>query len=437
MKKYCFVFAIIITLIIITFSFSENIWKGEINIIDRITTIINPDKPINLIPTVKLQKVWEVGGEDPGFIFNNISTIDIDENGRVYVVDIMESDVKVFSSSGEYLFPVGNKGQGPGEFENPRNLSILPNQQIVVIDKNYLNRFNIFNHDGEFINSFYLTLGESKNKNISLKERLLSKERIAFSKHFFNNQLILFSESVEKMKYNVHSIWIYDINDKKGRKITSRKKIERRKTEDRELDDRMSLNMQWCFDKNKNIYLIDDIYDYKITVYDTTGKIIRIISREFKLPLKTDSEYKKDLKESEEYVKWYSNLAGKKFTWKASKEKSIIFNLYIITRSMFCDDQNRLWILTNEPSIPKENNGIFSWIIKKKSGESIEKSTKFAFDVFTPDGRFLMKIPFDAEQPRCFVYKNGFLYFAALKEDGFPWLFKYEIVEKTESEKRK
>jgi hypothetical protein len=437
MKKYSFIFATIITLIIITYSFSENIWNGKIKTIDGITTIINPDKPINLIPTVKLQKIWEVGGEDPGFIFNNISTIDIDENGRVYVVDKLESDVKVFSSSGEYLFPIGNKGQGPGEFQNPRNLLLLQNQQIAVIDKNYLNRFNIFNHDGEFINSFYLTLGESKNKNISEREKLLSKEKITFSKHFCNNQLMLFSESVEKMKYNVHSIWIYDINDKKGKKIAFRKKIEGRKTQERVLYDRMSLNMQWCFDKDKNIYLIDDIYDYKITVYDTTGKIIRIISREFKLPLKTDSEYKKDLKESEEYVNWYSNLAGKKFTWKASKEKSIIFNLYIITRSMFCDAQNRLWILTNEPSIPKENTGIFSWISKKKSSESIEKSTRFTFDVFTPNGKFLMKIPFDAEQPRCFVYKNGFIYFAALKEDGFPWLFKNEIVENTKPEKRK
>lgn len=437
MKKYSFIFATIIILIIITYSFSENIWNGKIKAINGITTIINPVKPINLIPTVKLKKVWEVGGEDPGFILNHISTIDIAENGRVYVVDKLESDVKVFSSSGEFLFPIGDKGQGPGEFENPRNLSILPNQQIVVVDKNYLNLIILFTHEGEFINSFYLTLCESKNKNISQREKLLSKERITFCKHFFNNQLVLFSESVEKMKFNVHSIWIYDINKKKGRKITSRKKIERRKTQERELDDRMSLNMQWCFDKNKNIYLIDDIYDYKIIVYDTTGKIIRIITREFKLPLKTDSEYKKDLNKSEEYIKWYNNLAGKKFIWKASKEKSIIFNLYIITRSMFCDDQNRLWILTNEPSIPKENNGIFSWINKNKSGESIEKSTRFTFDVFAPGGKFLMKIPFDAEQPRCFVHKNGFIYFAALKEDGFPWLFKYEIVENTKSEKRK
>ena len=74
---------------------------------------------------------------------------------------------------------------------------------------------------------------------------------------------------------------------------------------------------------------------------------------------------------------------------------------------MFWDKQARLWVLTNESlQASNSDNGIIN--------------AMYSFDIFDRNGKYFMKIPFDAIQPRCFVYKNGYLYFAALKDDGFP-----------------
>ena len=96
---------------------------------------------------------------------------------------------------------------------------------------------------------------------------------------------------------------------------------------------------------------------------------------------------------------------------------------------MFCDDKNNLWVLTNESYPSKKSKGIFSTLFKKESNKLNEKPTRFTFDVFNSDGKFLMKVPFDGNQPRCFVHKRCHIYFADLGVDGFPWLYKYKICE--------
>lgn len=419
MNKHNFFPSVIVLFLITAFSlsYSDNIRKGKVKVLENIPNVLNPKTPIHSSPLLILEKVWETGGENPGFFFNNVQDIKLDKSGGIYVVDIIESDVKVFSSSGEYLLSFGKAGQGPGEFESPRCLCYLPDQQLMVIDQAYLNRFSFFHPDGKFIHSRHEKVNPNRSENNYTNERdyILSAERITFCDNFSQNRLILFTESVEKMMIDVYSIWLYDFVNETADKITFRKKLNMFKSQEKIINDRMSLKMQWCHDHKGNIYILEDIYEYSIQIYDTLGHVKRTIKRDFKLPLKTKKEYDSELKRKKDDIDHYNKLSGKKFKWKELKEKSIIYNPFIITRSMFCDKRNYLWVLTNEPV---------------KSSKAKNLSTRFSFDIFDPDGKYLMKIPFDAEQPRCFIYKDEYLYYAALKKDSFPWLFKYRIVVK-------
>jgi hypothetical protein len=163
-------------------------------------------------------------------------------------------------------------------------------------------------------------------------------------------------------------------------------------------------------------------------VYDTTGKQHRTITREYTLPKKTSTEYKKDVKRSREETLQLQAL-GKDIQVTTLKEKPIIYNPHLLTRSLFVDSQNRLWVLTNEPYPPEPPESLLGSLFGGDSDQNDEPRSRFSFDLFSSEGEYLMKIPFDAIQPRCFTYKDGSLYFAALKEDGFPWLFRYAIVE--------
>ncbi len=417
MNSCRFYLVIILFLISVINLFSQNGWNGKIEDYNGIPLIVNSDKPIYVNPTIKLNKQWEVGGEYPGFIFNNITAIDVDDSSRVYVTDVLEKNVKVFSSSGVLLFTFGRQGQGPGEFQSPRCLTILPNNLVLVIDiggGSIIPFFKFFSIKGDYIEGYRDNLVKNEfgsNHKIIDRTEILAMPRIYYSQLFNDNSLILYTENRINLKYKANSLWMYDFKAHYAKRIIHRKRIYPEFSGKKSLNDKMFINTQWCNDKNGNIYFIDDIYNYKIDVYDSNGNKLRTISRDFEFPQKSDDEYDKDRKEAEKYTERKRRI-GKKITYNALKYHSIIFNLYPCSRSMFCDDKNQLWVLTNES---------FS---KAKTSKN---KYRFSFDVFDYNGQYLQKLPFDANEPRCFVYKNGFLHFVDYKEDGFPWLIKYQI----------
>ena len=399
---------------------------------ENIPAIHNPVEPEYTTPTITLTKVWEVGGEDPGFIFNNIHDINVGPAGRIYVLDVLETDVKVFSPDGRYLFKFGRRGQGPGEFQGPYGFSVLPqSNRILIIDQLWMKRFNYFDAQGHFLQSFRDTLRE---QNLLPHDNSLnsptSKSIIRYCSLFGANSLILFVIQTEDQKYRVRELWRYDIGSKKKLLLVKIKDPSPIFLNDKQTFERLESEPQYCADDSSdNIYFIKDVYKYDIQVYDSSGQMIRTIGREYTLPEKTAAEYQADRKRHQEDVQQMRNL-GRNIQIETLRQKSVVYGPHIITRSLFTDGQHRLWVLTNEPYPPHQSQSLVEQVLglfRHKANSSKTPHTRYSFDVFSPQGKYLMKIPFDAIQPRCFRYKDGFLYFAALKEDGFPWLFKYRI----------
>jgi len=48
------------------------------------------------------------------------AVVDADEAGKVYVLDRKAGQIKVFDPQGNFLRAIGRRGQGPGEFQEPR-----------------------------------------------------------------------------------------------------------------------------------------------------------------------------------------------------------------------------------------------------------------------------------------------------------------------------
>lgn len=78
-----------------------------------------------------------VGGpseERPEFVFGDVRGIAIHPDGRIVVADALDHDVRVFSASGSFLFVIGRRGAGPGEFEGPCCLTFSHDGQLWVKD---------------------------------------------------------------------------------------------------------------------------------------------------------------------------------------------------------------------------------------------------------------------------------------------------------------
>ena len=105
---------------------------------------------------VRLEELWRVG-EDDEVVFGAIGSVVLDGDGQVYVADMQAKAISVFSPDGEFLRNLGREGEGPGEFQEPRSLVLMPNGNVGVIYEQPPRVICFRPSDGEFVEDFHLT----------------------------------------------------------------------------------------------------------------------------------------------------------------------------------------------------------------------------------------------------------------------------------------
>ena len=103
------------------------------------------DRPL----TADFPEVYRVGGLDaePWAQFTGSGPMGFDGSGNLYVLDRAASQVIVVDRNGELVRTVGRQGEGPGEFQRPRDLVVWRDGTFVVPDAGH-DAFQIFGKDG-------------------------------------------------------------------------------------------------------------------------------------------------------------------------------------------------------------------------------------------------------------------------------------------------
>lgn len=92
-------------------------------------------RPSGSLAHLRLEEVLSIGsmsGEHDAF--GRVTAIALDSRGRILVADETGPHFKVFEPSGGYLATVGRRGEGPGEFSAPWNISAGPGDSVFVWD---------------------------------------------------------------------------------------------------------------------------------------------------------------------------------------------------------------------------------------------------------------------------------------------------------------
>jgi hypothetical protein len=73
-----------------------------------------------------------IGGEDadPPYSFGNVSSLALGADGRIYVADSQDEQIRVYSDAGKFLFAIGRKGSGPGEFSGLASIAFAPDGSL-------------------------------------------------------------------------------------------------------------------------------------------------------------------------------------------------------------------------------------------------------------------------------------------------------------------
>jgi tripartite motif-containing protein 71 len=89
----------------------------------------------------------------PGGTFLAPGDLDIDSQGKLYVLDQLNNRIQVFNERGMFLWELGREGDLVGEFNRPADLSVDSEGFIYVADTGN-NRVQIFDNQGYFLLAF-------------------------------------------------------------------------------------------------------------------------------------------------------------------------------------------------------------------------------------------------------------------------------------------
>lgn len=78
--------------------------------------------------------VREIARSRVDTLFQQVTGLDVDSRGRVYVGDWYAARVAVFDSAANLVGTVGRRGLGPGEFRSIRGVQVLPGDSVLVYD---------------------------------------------------------------------------------------------------------------------------------------------------------------------------------------------------------------------------------------------------------------------------------------------------------------
>lgn len=104
------------------------------------------------LPRWALEREITIGSlDDPAQSLTATENLVVDEDGRIYVGQRMEKEVKVFSPEGELLHTIGRGGEGPGEFSRPGKVGWLGD--TLWVSESRFPKVSFFQKDGTFVRS--------------------------------------------------------------------------------------------------------------------------------------------------------------------------------------------------------------------------------------------------------------------------------------------
>ncbi len=146
---------LLIIVLMLSFHCAQDKWEGEIYTQGDVKVVENKGaglwegdegKDISFKETLSLGKE---DGEDY-LMFYKLRDLAVDSDLNLYVMDAGNHRILKFNKNGKFVWETGRKGQGPGEFQYPLNITFSPERELAVGDGQ---RVHFFSKQGEYLRS--------------------------------------------------------------------------------------------------------------------------------------------------------------------------------------------------------------------------------------------------------------------------------------------
>lgn len=324
-----------------------------------------PEGPSRLILTEDLC----IGEDEAGdFVFSEIRTIEVDDEGNIYVLDSKEVCVKVFDKNGKHVRTFGKKGQGPRELQRPVRLHLFRGREMMIYDGGN-NRLSYFSLDGECLREipagkYRLSRAIPDSKGNIIGQFLVFGDKIVTEIKIFDSELnpVLDIATIEEegISTNVFNMM---------RPVISVRVME-------------NDHIVWGASSQ-----------YEICVVNPEGITIRKIIKDYD-PVKI-TEADKEVMINESF-----GDRGVPEGFKLEFPKNYHPFYYFI-----CDDEGRIYVQTYE---------------KDKQGD-------VCFDVFDTEGRYIVRFFLPEDEYPYIIKKNKMYTYIRESEEGIPIVKRYNM----------
>ena len=334
-------------------------WNGEDVVKDGVMHVMNPAESSEGPATIEMQEAWRIGGQDAEEIFGVVTDIIADDEGNFYLLDSQRNEITVYSEDGEYLRTIGREGEGPGEFRGAFSMFRVSDGNIGVLQA-FPDRIVVLTPEGDPAGEY--PLPESPDGGF----------RVLFAAEYAGDNLALIYGVNQPSESGFTQTTVLALVDAEGEKEV------RLHSQDATMSAATALIVEkewdvfrnrWTSSSDGRAFSAVNFGEYSINVWDSEGRLERVIHREYPEHVRTDEEKERLLEIYEGFTRRIP-IPGFKF------EIEDVFNQI---RSLQARDDGTLWVQTS------------------RGANGLKEGVAAVFDVFDKNGRFTRQVTLKGE----------------------------------------
>jgi len=330
------------------------VWTGKEVTKEGVVHELNTATPSDGNATLTPREAWRAGGDDEDdALFGVLSSVAVDDQDNVYVLDMQLSQVNVFDKSGKLVRTIGHEGEGPGEFRRANIMFLMPDGNVAVLQQ-MPGKIVVITPDGKPGADFHGPGGKDGGMIAYMDGGRASTEK----------SLMLVGADGQTRA----TLFAARAQQDMGSMMN--------------LDEKEMRGVVWAGGKDGRVYVSDNFDAYTINVYSPEGKLERVIEREYTHRPRT----KEEMEESKPHV-----------TMRAGNGQRLQ-----PTIKSSATDRDVLRIL------PRDDGSL--WVLSSRGGNGQPQGTLASYDVFDGKGHFVrtvtFKLPINARQDEFHIARD-------------------------------
>jgi hypothetical protein len=375
------IMAVFLILFVLMFCSKEAEYPQQIEMIEGVKMITNPDYPRDGVFQLDLEEDLSVGVEegDERYMLNEPQDVQVTDDGTIFIMDWGDTCIKVYDSEGRYLRTIGREGVGPGEFSTPVYMDISADGKVFLMDGRN-QRVVFFDTDGNYLGGFRVMGFHSQMRTDGLNRFYFQRQTRGEEVKVLNSWQELDVNTVVNRTEESGEEW-FSFGPFSGEKDRTMK------TSTGSMSIGTPFKVTWSVTKKGLLYQgFND--EYVIHVFNPEGKKVLTFGREY-IPVKNPRA--KGRTGAQKYMPAYAPR------WVLDEEENLWIEIYI-------EEEKR-----------EENEG---------RQDEEEKPRPVAYDIFSPQGGYLKQVVLPH---RIYHFKNGKIYSIVSTEEGFRVVKRFEI----------